>query len=467
MTSESLTGTESFRMRAQRGEQGRMAIMVVMFLAVLTMIVLRRATGGTTVSGTATFIPMICVMAAGILFESIAFFTVWSANRRGVLLPLWRFNANAVVELAIPVAALVIPQEYSPRGDYSALSGPSLLLLPLVILTSVLRLKPRVTLLTGIGAALAHCALSIRVIVRDDLDPHHIPVVLTYSVALLLIAIAAWFVARQVKRHVIETVEEATLRERTGQKLSLVERDLNIARDIQMGLLPSEPPNLPGFDIAGLNRPAEQTGGDFYDWQMLPDGRLLAIMADVTGHGIGPALVMAVCRAYSRASALLDPNPASLLARLNALLYADLQQGRFITLAMAMTSADGRLDLISAGHGPTLLWRAKERRIEQFAGDGIPLAITPDEQYGPVRELVLEPGDVLVMLTDGVFEWPDHNRRQFGIERIADLLSRVADQSSTQIIEEINSAVTTFVAGAPQVDDFTILALKRLATSTT
>ena len=244
-------------------------------------------------------------------------------------------------------------------------------------------------------------------------------------------------------------------------QLAALERDLEVAKQIQTGLLPAGPPRFAGFDIAGMNKPADQTGGDYYDWQELPNGRLLAVIADVTGHGIGPALVMAVCRAYARASAPMDVSPASLMARLNALLHADVIGGRFITLAMAVLEPGGQVELVSAGHGPTMLFRSADRTVAEFGGDGLPLAIIADESYGPAQRFAMQRGDVLVMLTDGVTEWQSSAGVEFGSDRVAALLAEIASESAEQIVERIHRGVLAHAAGTKQLDDVTIVVIKR------
>jgi serine phosphatase RsbU (regulator of sigma subunit) len=211
-----------------------------------------------------------------------------------------------------------------------------------------------------------------------------------------------------------------------------------------------------------MSRPADETGGDYYDWQQLPDGRLLVVLADVTGHGIGPALVMAVCRAYARASAAVISDPAPLMRRLNELLLADLPDGRFITLAIALLSPDGTVELVSAGHGPTLLYRAADAAITSFGGDGLPLGLMPDERYEPVARFTMHPGDVLLLLTDGFFEWQRHpDREAFGIERLEQTLKDHATRAPADLLTALDHAATTFAAGAKQQDDVTAVVIRR------
>jgi serine phosphatase RsbU (regulator of sigma subunit) len=214
------------------------------------------------------------------------------------------------------------------------------------------------TLYTGLAGALVHLLLAIRAIEVTAATPEAHPVYLAYSGILALTADAGMVVSREIRKHVREAAEEAAAHERAEVQVSRMEHDLSIARDIQAGLLPRNPPEIDGFDIAGMNRPADQTGGDYYDWQELPDGRLAVVLADVSGHGIGPALVMAVCRAYARSTAPTSPDPAGLVTRLNQLIHGDLPGDRFITFVVAVLDPNGTVQLVSAGHGPTLLYRA-------------------------------------------------------------------------------------------------------------
>ncbi len=461
MPAPSLTSTESFQWRAQKSERSRAALMGVVFATVIAETLTRRLSGGVVMASDAVFYPRLGVLAAAALFELFVWWRIGAATRAGRLLAPWRWRAQAVAELLVPGALLAFLHFFSPRGEYAALSAPALLLFPIVILVSALRLKPRLTLWTGLGAAGMHLTLVVTTIVDENTAREHWPVLMSYGALLALTGVAGSLVARSARRHVEEAVEEATAREQASRALANIERDMDVSREIQAGLFPVGAPEFPGFDIAGINRSADKTGGDYYDWQPLPDGRLLVVIADVTGHGIGPALVMSVCRAYARASAPLDADLGSLLARLNGLLLEDLRGARFITLAMAILGKDGRVELLSAGHGPTMLYRAREKRVEQFGGDGLPLAIMEQESYGPTRPLTLAPGDALALLTDGYFEWPNGTGEKFGTDRLAAALAESASRGAGEILERTRAAVEAFAGATPQNDDLTMVVIKR------
>jgi serine phosphatase RsbU (regulator of sigma subunit) len=462
----SITSTESFLSRAQRSEEHRVRLWLGVLVGMLLVMIGRRIGGGVVMSANIAFVPTVAVLTASIVFQIVLLSMLRGANRRMTLLPesLWR--VSTMLDLCVPAAVLGILGFTSPRGAVTALSGPSLLLLPLVVLTSVLRLRPRLTLYAGLAGAAFHWALTLHAIRVAAVSSDWYPALFSYGLILIFIAFAGTLVAHEMKQHVREAVDEATAHEQAARRIAAVEHDLSVARDIQSGLLPIGTPTYAGFDIAGMNRPADQTGGDYYDWQELPDGRLVAVLADVTGHGIGPAIVMAVCRAYARASASIIREPAVLMARLNDLLLADLPADRFITFAMAMLQPDGKVELLSAGHGPTFLYRASTRSIEQFSGDGLPLGVAPSEIYGPAATFQMEVGDVLVMLTDGFFEWHrPSDGEQFGIERLSANVLAAVHCDAASMIKTLDAAVLEFAKGSEQPDDMTAVVIKRTASS--
>jgi serine phosphatase RsbU (regulator of sigma subunit) len=437
-------------------------MMTVALLVALLAVCVRRFLGGVVMSANRAFYPTAGVLVIGLLYQGIALLLARRRARTGGRIPTWQQAIGVAIDLAAPGAVLLILQHQSPRGAYAALSGPSLLLMPLVILLSVLRLRPWFSMGTGLGAALIHVALVIHAIRVAHIEHEYFPVLFTYSALLLVTGAAAAVVAWMARRYVIEAVEEATVAERARHAAALVEQDLRVAHDIQMGLLPSKGPALDGYDVAGMARPAAQAGGDYYDWQPLPDGRLVVAIADVTGHGIGPALVMAVCRAYARAAAPTSAGPDALLGRLNELIYEDVKGARFITMAVAIVGASGDVELVSAGHGPTLLYRAASRQVESLGSDGLPLGVVAAETYGPRQDLRLSSGDVLVMLTDGFFEQTRAaGDEQFGVKRLADALKASAGETSADIVAALDKAVTDFATGVPQADDMTAVAIKR------
>ena len=212
-------------------------------------------------------------------------------------------------------------------------------------------------------------------------------------------------------------------------------RDLEIASKIQRGLLPSRVPESKVFDVAAMSRPAEQAGGDYYDWQELDDGRLIVTLADVTGHGIGPALVTAACRSYVRATADGQRAPVEILRRVNALLSDDLSGGRFVTFALIELSPESRSGLfLSAGHGPSFFLRTHDGQIDLVGSQGVPLGILAHHSCKEPIEFQFDAGDAFVLASDGFFEWGNIDGEQFGVERLAEVIRSHRGEPAERVI---------------------------------
>ncbi len=241
-----------------------------------------------------------------------------------------------------------------------------------------------------------------------------------------------------------------------------IEADLKIARDIQQGLLPKKAPDLPGFDIAGWNKPADETGGDCFDFFTLGDGSVAITVADATGHGIGPALVIAECRALFRATISLSQDLAAVLDRINNLLCDDLPPDRFVTAFFGLLSPeDHTLRYLSAGHGPLLEYlRAGDEMIELKANT-VPLGIMRDVEFDTPDQFAMLRGDMMILVTDGFFEWADKSGEQFGMQRIHRIIRKHRDETCAEIIHALHEAVLSFAAGTPQDDDLTAVIIKK------
>jgi phosphoserine phosphatase RsbU/P len=242
-----------------------------------------------------------------------------------------------------------------------------------------------------------------------------------------------------------------------------LKQDLRIAHDIQEGLLPRRPPAVFGYEIAGWNRPTDETGGDFYDFQDLQGGNIAVTIADVTGHGVGPALIAAECRALLRACLSLTQNLERVLPLVNDLLNSDLPDDRFVTAFVGLLDPGAHeFCYISAGHGPLLHFEVGTGQVTELPTSGLPLGIVTGHSYGLSRPIVFEPGDMLVFLTDGFLEWPDPDGHRFGVERVNELLRKHRELKAAALIEEIHQEVCRFARGTRQQDDLTAVVIKRL-----
>jgi serine phosphatase RsbU (regulator of sigma subunit) len=270
----------------------------------------------------------------------------------------------------------------------------------------------------------------------------------------------------ELRSHVERLATEQAARAR-------IEYDLDIAREIQRGLLPTARPDVPGYEIAGWNLPADKTGGDYYDWQKrdaaaAPDadrghgGQTLVSLADVTGHGVGPALVTAVCRAYVRASFAAGREFVQLIEQLNDLLIADLPADRFVTFAAALIEpAQRQVHMISAGHGPIMHYVARDQTLTEYDATGFPLGLVAPATYGPAVPIDLQGGDVLVFITDGFYEWSRPDGEQFGLTRLRQAVRDTANLPPAQMIAGLYEQVKAFTAGVPQPDDVTAVIIQR------
>lgn len=259
----------------------------------------------------------------------------------------------------------------------------------------------------------------------------------------------------QLMRHIDQLVSVTAEKERVTSQLA-------IARDIQRRLLPDKPPAVAGFSIAGWSEAAEQTGGDFYDWVQLPDGKLVVSIADATGHGLGPAMMASLCRAYMRATIEESLRIESFIARLNKLVVADTQGRDFVTFFIGVLDPEARrMMVLSAGHGPVLVYRARTRAVEEAETHTLPLGIVEDLELTPGSVIGFEPGDVMLLVSDGFFEWANEQREQFGTARLRETLAAAAGAGlrPAEVIDRLRETLAAHVAGTPQPDDMTAIVI--------
>lgn len=236
-----------------------------------------------------------------------------------------------------------------------------------------------------------------------------------------------------------------------------------IARAIQQGLLPQGSPQLPGFDIAGFCQPAEETGGDTYDFMPLSDGRLMVVVADATGHGIGAALVIAQTRAILRTGCLQGRDLNTIMATANDLLLQDLGNSRFVTCFLGVLDPQhDLLTFVSAGHGPILVYHRDQDSFDKLSATAVPLAIMEESVFTGEITRTFGPGDFILIATDGFFEATDADREPFGIWRMMDLLRRDRDLSPREMIDNLYSALGQYTGRTTQIDDVTAVVIRKL-----
>jgi len=239
-------------------------------------------------------------------------------------------------------------------------------------------------------------------------------------------------------------------------------RDLDVAREIQRGYLPERDPDVPGFDVAGWAQPADHTGGDAFDFVELEDGKLGLLVADATGHGIGPALIVAECRVMVRVLAESSLDLVHIAERANAILCNDLASDRFVTACFAVLDpAPSIIRYFSAGHAPIIHYRAATDEMILRDAHTVPLGILDGLDLELGAPLELEPGDLFILITDGFFEWANTDGVLFGVERMCESIRNNREATCAQIIERLYDEVVAFSGGTVQADDLTAIVLKR------
>ena len=244
------------------------------------------------------------------------------------------------------------------------------------------------------------------------------------------------------------------------QATQRLKHDLEIAHRIQAGLLPERPPIIPGVDLAGLCIPAASVGGDYYDFFTVGD-QVNLVLADVSGHSIGAALVMAATRSVLRAQAMDGHAPAEILAHTNQVMSDDMARASlFITGFYARYDpATWTLCYANAGHNLPILYRADSAKIELLDADGIVLGVLPDMLFEE-KQITLSSGDVLVLYTDGITEGQNLAGEQFGEQRLYRVIAEIADASAQAIADGILSAARVHGRGVDQYDDISLIVMK-------
>ncbi len=241
-----------------------------------------------------------------------------------------------------------------------------------------------------------------------------------------------------------------------------LEREMEIARQIQQNLRPSAEPVIRGSSlrVAGDSEPAAYAGGDFYDWFTTPDGRLIVSIGDVTGHGVGPAMLAAECRALARVLLEQFELPKA-FERLGTLLAEDLTDGRFVTFAAASIDTKAyTAQVLSAGHGPLLVLRGAGQTVERLGAQMPPLGVSPGVPEAPAQ-VRLGTGDALVLVSDGVFEAIDAGGTQMGVSRLAERLKAVGSAKARSIVDTLLEEARKHSGPGGLKDDATVVVAGR------
>lgn len=262
---------------------------------------------------------------------------------------------------------------------------------------------------------------------------------------------------------VLGVVEDITERKK-AEALREVEIQLGVARRVQQNLFPSQAPVISGYDVAGAAFPADATGGDYFDFIALPDNKHALVLGDVSGHGIGPAMVMALARSYLRATALTLRDPGAILSQVNGLLSEDIETGAFMTLFWAELNPDtNELRYAAAGHIAHVIHT--DGTTTELDPTGLVLGPMADADIATVDAPSLQHGEILLLTTDGIWEAHNADDEQYGLERTIDFVREHRNQPAQTIVNSLYEAVSEFSSPTPQADDITAIVIKALGST--
>src|SRR6266516_1702700 len=244
-----------------------------------------------------------------------------------------------------------------------------------------------------------------------------------------------------------------------------LDHDLEIARDIQRILLPAEAPSIHGFEISGLNVPARQVSGDYFDYIKVDDQRLGVAIADVSGKGVPASLIMAICRSVLRSQAAQNPSPADVLKKVNRQLYPDIKEDMFISMAyLVLDHARDGVTLARAGHDAPLLYQQKSQTVAPLKTPGMVVGIDSGDVFDRLTTDVavpLERNDCILLYTDGITEALDNEGNEFGLERTIGSVQSSAKEGAQAVVTRLIDDLRNFVGSTPQNDDITMIAIRK------
>jgi len=362
--------------------------------------------------------------------------------------PGWRNSTRRMWQIFLGYAVVAISVEIV-RGAPSAFMGPYRLLVLaalVIVLGRIYRpgqpVSADVRLLRASGAVLALFVINENL---EDLDVLPWQLNAEWVGFLLFLCVLGWIVARRIMA--------------AQRRLSSIEQELETARSIQASILPGEPPRVPGLDVAVRYVPAASVAGDFYDFLPVDGGRLTVVVADVSGHGVPAALIASMIKVAVAAQAADAESPARMLTGMSRIFSGQLKS-QFITAAcLCVEPPAGRLTWAGAGHPPPLLWRARESAVRELAGGGPILGRFGRARYSETSE-PLEPGDRVLLFTDGIPEARDRSGEPFGDARLQEHLAGHAGLPVEALADSLLQQISTWTgASGGFEDDLTVIVL--------
>ena len=252
---------------------------------------------------------------------------------------------------------------------------------------------------------------------------------------------------------------------REAHEKRLLEGELQNAREVQRILLPQADPVVMGFRISGTNLPARIISGDYYDYLNLGDRKFGIVIADVSGKGFPAGLLMAMCRSVLRSVAPGRSSPSDVLAAVNRQLFPDIREDMFISMAYAiLDETTGQLVIARAGHDPPLLFHRDSGKVELLRPPGLALGIDNGSVFQRVTkdlEVHLQPGDCILLYTDGVREALDPHDEEFGVDRMSESFRMTAPLGAEAVLTRMQEELRQFTGDGPQMDDITLVSIEK------
>jgi phosphoserine phosphatase RsbU/P len=244
-----------------------------------------------------------------------------------------------------------------------------------------------------------------------------------------------------------------------------LDEDLAVAHEIQRILLPNSAPEVEGYQIAGINIPAKQVSGDYYDYLPVDEKHCGVVIADVSGKGVPASLIMAMCRSVLRTQAKGQLSPAKVLHEVNSQLFPDIKEDMFISMAyVILDQENNEIRLCRAGHDAPLLFRASDKSVSRINPPGMALGIDGGQVFQRVTTdftLALQSEDCLILYTDGITEALDSQGDEFGLQRVIESVLSSAKDGAAAIITRLTDDLRAFIGPHPQNDDITLIAIRK------
>lgn len=283
-------------------------------------------------------------------------------------------------------------------------------------------------------------------------------------VGILLVPVVTSFVALWKKQHFELTVDLMPKHIRRISERERMARELELAKNVQIGLLPRSTPSISHFEFGGICIPALEVGGDYYDFVQMSNGVIGTTIADVSGKGLPAAIYMTLTKGALQAYAEDEPSPRKVLSRINSIIYRSVSRGIFISMIYAVIDTNTRrVRFARAGHNPLVYFSTDDESAKLFTPNGLALGLDNGDKFDSTleeMEITLKPGDALVFYTDGFTEAMDSKANEFGESRLVELIEATRRLPVKDMLEEIEDGVRKFIGNAPQHDDMTMVAIR-------